>query len=480
MKTKTKSIIAAMTLFLMLPLLAMPASAMTMAPTDWSGSAATGAMSADVTPIIVEKETLTFDLSALPETYYETEDAFLAYTGSYTAEYILYNPTAESATTTLALPFGISPSYDYGYSDISKYSILINGEAVEAKLRHTYSYPYTDFDPEIDLPLLLDDYITDDFLSPDTTVTKYTFKASGVDRKKNPYAYFGIDINPEQYENTLVYINQDTSAWNQEDGDYRLNGWIGEAGDTYVLYAFGDPIEELPEWRFYKDVTVSDGEEISGTASLITTETFTYSEFVFENYDEARGISEIDWYNAAVTEFKMSSDSGSPIAYLNGFRENFESYVMRWYQYDITIDAGERLTVKVTAPMYPDVDTKYEPPIYTYTYLLSPAATWADFGSLDVNINTPYYMIESNTEGFTKTESGYKLSLEELPKNDSGDLTNLSFTLCTSENPEYDDSIPAIFWIILIIAIPLVIIALVFSFVVTLVTDLVKMIFKKR
>lgn len=58
--------------------------------------------------------------------------------------------------------------------------------------------------------------------------------------------------------------------------------------------------------------------------------------------------------------------------------------------------------------------------MYDYTYLLSPAQTWAEFGNLEIVINTPYYLHESSLSGFEKTETGYAYSQDGLPE---GDLT---------------------------------------------------------
>ena len=81
--------------------------------------------------------------------------------------------------------------------------------------------------------------------------------------------------------------------------------------------------------------------------------------------------------------------------------------------------------------MYPDANVRYEPPIYTYNYLLSPAKTWADFGNLDIIVNTPYYMTESGGDfSFEKTETGYQTSLDGLPE---GELT---FTLSEAAKPK--------------------------------------------
>ena len=70
----------------------------------------------------------------------------------------------------------------------------------------------------------------------------------------------------------------------------------------------------------------------------------------------------------------------------------------------------------MTAPLYPAIDSGYTPSLYAYTYLLSPAKTWAQFGELEVVVKTPYYMTESGIDGFTRTDGGYALSLPGLPE----------------------------------------------------------------
>jgi hypothetical protein len=69
------------------------------------------------------------------------------------------------------------------------------------------------------------------------------------------------------------------------------------------------------------------------------------------------------------------------------------------------------------------------PYIYTYRYLLSPAKGWAEFGPLDIEIKTPFYMTQCNLEGFEKNEEGYALHLDGLPDKE------LEFVLSEKQNP---------------------------------------------
>ena len=104
---------------------------------------------------------------------------------------------------------------------------------------------------------------------------------------------------------------------------------------------------------------------------------------------------------------------------------------MRWYEYEITLDPGERIVNAVTAPIYPAIDENWEPALHEYTYLLSPAKKWAEFGTLDIVINTPYHITDSALGEFTETQNGYQQSFTGLPDGE------LSFTLCSADNPDY-------------------------------------------
>lgn len=69
-------------------------------------------------------------------------------------------------------------------------------------------------------------------------------------------------------------------------------------------------------------------------------------------------------------------------------------------------------------------------PKYSYTYLLSPAKSWADFGSLDIQVITPReapYMIESSLDLSMDGENRYSARFDSLPKSE------LTFTLYEKE-----------------------------------------------
>ena len=158
-------------------------------------------------------------------------------------------------------------------------------------------------------------------------------------------------------------------------------------------------------------------------------EPLTLKEFLLKKYDPASGVLDYDWYNAMVTALNYFEwEYGAIHSTEIGF--DISDRLMRWYEYEISIGPGERIVNTVTAPIYPDINGRYKPPIYEYTYLLSPAKTWAEFGNLDIVVNTPYYMTVSGPEGFQYNNPGYELHLTGLPESE------LTFTLCTESEPE--------------------------------------------
>ena len=153
----------------------------------------------------------------------------------------------------------------------------------------------------------------------------------------------------------------------------------------------------------------------------------SFKDYALRGYDETSGILESDWYNAQVELLRLSSETlGNGLIQI----EEGDFSLMRWYEYTLTLEPGQTLKNAVTAPLYPAIDAGYTPSLYSYTYLLSPAKTWAQFGELEVVVKTPYYMTESGIDGFTKTDGGYALTLPGLPENE------LTFTLSESEKPQ--------------------------------------------
>lgn len=412
------------------------------AQTNWKGVSATGAVVTDKDcPIEVEKEVLTFDLQEFPESYYREEAAYLAYSGKVTAEYTFYNPADYEVTATLLFPFGKEPDYAYfseeeANIDTEKYDITIDGRAIAKTMRYSYSDRWEKFHLEQDLVRLSNEYREDAFYSPELKVWKYTYRVEGSEEAQAPTV--AVDMRTDDDARKVYFVEQ-SGFYSQEDKTMRLSHWVVPGG-SLTLYALGKPFDEVPEWTFYQDGGVEDGEEIKGAVTYLGVEEMTFREMALTKWSKEQGVSEIDWYNGILAKFLEMNGS---ILHAWDIGLDLTNQLMRWYEYEITIGPGERIVNTVTAPIYPAIDADYEPPVYEYTYLLSPAQTWKSFGELEIIVNTPYYVIESNTDGFVKTDTGYRLQREGLPEEE------LVFSLSASEKPKVIRNWSGIMWFIL-------------------------------
>lgn len=398
----------------------------------WSGTDVTGAVvTGGDCPIVVERELLTFDVQEFPEQYYPDTDSFLAYTGKVTAEYTFRNPADYTVTATLVFPFGNPPHYgEYTYdqatgrsvdvSDALKYGVTLDGKPIEAAVRHTLKARHTSFSLDEDLPKLADSYICDSFFVPDMPVRVQRYSVTGIDKEYGA-ATAAFVINADSAK-TRVLCEKQTGGARLKKGS-QASCWV-QNGDTITVYIFGEPPKEELIWTLYENGACE--KVIEGTVSSEFSE-MTFKDYALRGYDENSGILESDWYNAQVELLRLGSEIwGNGLVQI----EAGVFSLMRWYEYTITLEPGQTLKNAVTAPLYPAIDADYTPSIYAYTYLLSPAKTWTQFGELDITVNTPYYMTECGIDGFTRTDSGYALTLPGLPE---GELT---FTLSEAERPK--------------------------------------------
>ncbi|MCH5278843.1 MAG: hypothetical protein J1E60_03545 [Christensenellaceae bacterium] len=440
---------------------AVPTSANSV-PKFWSGSTGMGAIIADEDcPIVVENELLTFDIHEFPERDYEQTQDFLEYSAFVTAQYTFYNPADYTIIATLVFPFGKLPSYGNGYSfwdsklgmyvnvnDTDKYDITINGNVIEKTLRHTLMPTGASFELEEDLGRLCDGYIDDPFFRSDMPVTKYTYSISGIDDEYDA-ANAAFDLAKFDGKTKLLFMEL-RGTHVQKNKSCRISAWV-KNGSNLTLYAIGEPLNGDPQWKFYENGGVKDKEEIEGSATLVSTEEMTFEEFVLKAYVEESDILASDWYNAMVMDLNRNESKYGVVSRSDsGF--DLSHSLMRWYEYEITLAPGERLVNAVTAPMYPSIDGYWDPNVYDYTYLLSPAQKWSEFGSLEIVINTPFFVTESSLGDFEKTDSGYRLVRDGLP---SGEL---KFSLCSVENPKKDSNWSSILFLIIFIGSPIIII----------------------
>lgn len=381
----------------------------------WEGTDAAGVMTRDEDcPVIVEHETLTFDLNDDAE----EPDRF-------TAEYTFHNPSDLDVRCRLAFPFGPRPDYVTminAYDDAENYHILVNGEEIEPVVRYT-SPAGMKFETEEDLMRLQDDYRDDVFFRKDLPVYRCTlhFSLEEYDSEDGYYIEAVSDLRNDPSH--IRYLFPESAGYTVTPEATRAFIILSKMEEDVEIFCFGEPTEFSWTYR----MTDPDRKEAEGTCTL-TQEELTYEEFVL-SLKENDDISDIDQYNALTDLFIHASDMDIflPRPWL------MSSYLMKWYCYDLNFAPHETIINAVQAPSCPDIDANFEDPVCTYSYLLSPASTWSEFRELEVIVRSQLEMLDGSLE-FTREDNTYRAVYQGLPEEE------LSFRMCRVSNPKSKNS----------------------------------------
>ena len=281
-----------------------------------------------------------------------------------------------------------------------------------------YTYSDNSFSVEKDLAALRDGYQPHDFFSPDLPVHAYTYSFRCTDAKDEESANMRFTFDPS---GRRISLDEFTGFSSGENGCSITVSFRTDEDSEYTLYVFGKDFDKAPEWFNPED----DSHEAIGEADLVSEEAMTFEDYLLR-FDHPADISRVDWYNAMVDMLARQD------VIIEVHQPQYS--LMRWLQYTLHFEPGETLVNTVTAPCYPAIENSYEPPVYTYTYLLSPASTWKEFGSLKVEILTGFILQDENKTDFAKTEKGYEAVYDSLPEGE------LEFRLAEVSNPSHKNN----------------------------------------
>lgn len=415
----------------------------------WEGDKVRGTVLVDEDcPVLLERETVTFDLPEFPYLGRDSAEKYLAYPGRVTTEYHFYNPTDEALTVMLAFPLGVNPAYaaiegEDSVSDLHKYSITLNGKAVTPELRHsTHEWYKTWTRLDVTYSSIMDEFAIYHFYYPEAPVTVSTYTVSGINSETYPDAFAVLDIPKPSVGIGSLFIPGEYKYMTKEEC---LKGLDAENGMTITVYDIGVETDELPEWKIYSTKFKNEAELIAGEITLIDKRTITFLDFATIEWSEESGIKKVDWYNAFADEFTS----------LNGQKTlDISDMLKPWYRYEITLSPGEHAVNTVTSPIDPIANTKYSPAIYTYEYYCEGMTTAEGFEGIEVVVNTPYCLIRKELGGmfmyetgwgtaqdYEATDNGYRYLFEA-----TGYDRRIVFTLSESDAPERQSAL----WVFLI------------------------------
>ena len=390
-------------------------------PTYWEGANASGAIvKGEDCPVIVEKGTLNLNIASLPR---EGKVELNSYTAEAVAEYTFHNPTNADVDMTLLLPFGIFPSYVEGDAQDKISAVSVDGKAAQCTVRYTYSF--APFDADKAMARVLDEKKTDAFYRKDATVYEYRLVLSSSQDTSEGYFKIKLRYNPQK---TRVIFPIEGTRLRVIGGDmYAIAPLSSLRSESAVFYAVGEALAEVTP-------SIEGGAaENAMTAQLA--KVMSFSEFAVQDWQENTGISQIDWYNAIVDMLNEKKGLGGSVADFSMTTQSF----LRWYEYGLKIPAGGHIVNRVKAPLYPTIEASKNPR-YEYSYLLSPAAKWADFRSLEIRIETPYYLTNGSLD-FARSESENGKDFIYLYTRSSLPQGELSFVLTESDGVDGDFSV---------------------------------------
>lgn len=404
-------------------LLLIPATSANSAPSYWRAYPSSEVLAVDSDcPITVEGEQLTFDFSDNPE--YGSDYSLAA---RVTAAYEMANPTAETHSVQMAFPFVATVSR----LSVSQVNIECDGQRVPYEV---YLDPETADSGE--------DAAEQFSYGGVGQIQRQELSVPGFDLSKDAtlYRFFPASSGAEEQELTLTFRADPekvrvlgsgfTRFSYSDDGVCTLGAEISDRFSAELL-VLGDELSY--------DCALSDenGNPTDSSLCEARRETVVPRRYLLDRLREqldaqtSAAISDIQLLNLCLAKFDAYS-AGTGFAVLGDLTGAIyaDRIVTLVYTVDFSPESARKVSISYPASGIMD-RRETVTPTYRYTYLLSPAKNWADFGTLDIRVIPPDrvpYLIDSSLS-MTRDEIGsYTTALDGLPDEE------LTFTLYAKQS----------------------------------------------
>ena len=420
---------------------------------NWEGSDSYGVIATDEDcPLIIQHEDLFFNLQQLPKSYYDNSEEFAKLESKVTASYTFSNPADYDVQATLYFPIGTAPFYAPHLSfEPSASHINVDGKAVEKQLRCYYS-PH-EFNTEDALKHLQDAYSASLPLQADQVLTRLVLQL------ENPESgtYVRFHLPADRY-----VICNSIAAGTVEDDWYEFTVDFQHNPEGITVYLVGED-NYLTDYIFYENR--QDQQESENQLKIISSDALTLRELINSTGVLAE-VQEQDRINCFI-DCMMAMKEGGALALPAEY--NISSNAIFGYTYQISVKSGQSINNTVEVPMYPSINGYYDPPIYTYNYLSSPARSWKAFNDLDIYVKTPHVLSKSSVGEMSMTDEVYHIHLDGLPQQE------ISFQLCESTSPKRETNGYTMLLILMLVGA-----IILFAIFITLMVALIRFIKKKH
>lgn len=394
------------------------------APSYWGGFPYSDVLAVQQdSPITVDSERLIFDFSQ------SVDGEGWAPSAKVSADYRMTNPTEETLSVQMAFPFVAK------LSSLSVPDITVNADHA--------AIPYDIYiDPEDVYPdgSSGGDFHFDYGAIGNISNQEWTLPGFGPDSKAKLYR-FAVSVKQEDRLDLEISFNVDpdqtiligkgfNGASYSEEGNEKLSAAIwGEIQPEILVLGRNLPLTF--------EVLTHEGKiaDKNRYRLEVTEEPADIREYLLSTLRESLSketvdaVSDTQLFNLCLHEIDRERRSTGYMV-LSDFPAVFDDRIFTLvYQVDFPPGSSRSVSVGYIAEGTMDRRETVTPK-YSYTYLLSPAENWADFGSLDVEIITPReapYIIESSLELSQSGQNRYNARFEGLPGSE------LTFTLYQKE-----------------------------------------------
>ncbi len=383
------------------------------------------------TPIIVDREHLTFDFTKTHSTGGHGSPA-----ATVLAEYQMTNPTDGVLSVQMAFPFAARLS-SLSAADIS---IMADGTAVpfeifidpqringSASPDESFSFHYGSIGTITNQELILQGF------SLDSDAKRYSLTVSA---KEEDNLYLEVSYTADADQTLLIGKDFQAISFSPETGN-QLQCRIRVHAKPEILILGKEPelsLEVLTEDGKKADKSLYRLDVISG---LTDPKAYLIEAIRQElTAETSAAISDIQLLNPCLHEI-MRENRSAGCAMISDVVSAVSDNRIFTLVYQVEFPPRTTKSVSVSYLAEGTMDRRETvSPKYSFTYLLSPAKNWAGFGGLDLEIITPRkapYIIESSLPLSVSGVNRYSAQFDSLP------ASELSFTLYEKEQVTWID-----------------------------------------
>ena len=408
---------------------------------DFRGNTATEPILLDKdSPLRLQSKKITYDISIMPDCRYFSVEEFNAYPNTLISEYTFSNPTNQDIEATFVFPLEREPDYACGTSykgrlDFDKVQILQDGVTIEKDIRYTFvEYNWRSIQEIVSWEQAFEisnEYETFEFLRTETPVKKYNFKVLNIPEQDRSTPCVCWEFS---FDTSKTKIFREYAHYRSYNDKYYEG--VCASRNQFPFYVIGEPFHFLPnEWFVFESSAWISPRLPDAVVSLDSIESMSFRDFVFmyyDEYDKAKGIKEIDWYNAYIKYlYEFKDERNEELDDL--LWPKFEQSLLPWYEYKITFPANSSVSYTLKRPAYPHIEgNSYTPSHYVFSYwwyessFLTAYTDSSDEYELpydfDIIVNVSSYepalpkvwgnkIATTGFEHFKKTDEGYHLQV---------------------------------------------------------------------